>query len=68
MDVRERAAGTGVERGGYICVEVGRVRRSGYTGSGRTRKIEEKVDGLHRLKKSKKIWTNDNRACNTKML
>ena len=46
MDVRERAAGAGVERGGYICVEVGKARRSGYTTGGRTRKIEEKVDRL----------------------
>ena len=72
MDVRERAAGAGVERGEYICVEVGKARRSGYTASGRTRKIEEKVDcldSLHRLKKGKeRIWSNDDRACNTKML
>ena len=60
-----------MERGGYICVEVGKTRRSGYTASGRTRKIEEKVDcldGLHQLKKGKeKIWGNGDRACNTKM-
>ena len=37
-------------------VEVGKVRRSGYTTGGRTRKIKEKVDGLdglHQLKKGK---------------
>ena len=70
VDVRERAAGAGVERGGDV--EVGKVRRSGYTTGGRTRKMEEKVDGLddlHRLKKGKeRIWGNGDRACNTKML